>query len=69
MLFEEAVQEILHVQQIDQVYDSDELWGLIASLIGSLPLDATSECLKNEIGRRLHQILDPPSSLVVFPGG
>ena len=67
VLFEEAVQEILQVRQIDRVYDSNELWGLIASLIGSLPLDATSEYLKNEIGKRLRQILDPPSSLVIFP--
>lgn len=65
--FEKAMQAFLKVPAIRERYDADELWGVVAREIGTLPMAATADVLRELIGERLRQLTSPPDSLVVVP--
>lgn len=65
--FEEAAGALLQLPRIHQRYDSDEFWGMTASLVGTLPLAATSDDLAKAVELWIEQVLDPPDSVVVLP--
>jgi hypothetical protein len=65
--FEKACGALLRLQPVRERYDIDEFWGLIASLVGTLPLDATPMALAVVIKQRLTRVLNPPASIVLLP--
>lgn len=63
---ESAVATIGKRPTIKDLYDAEELWSVVASLVGTLPLDASDDELKYLIESRLTVLFDPPNSLVAF---
>src|SRR6266566_670028 len=65
--FERATDRLLSSQAVRLRYDVEEFWGVVASMVGTLPLSADAKELGSKFERRIRQILDPPKSLVVSP--
>ena len=65
--FEEAMRVLLQFQLIRRSYEEDELWSLVASLVGTLSMQASPADLATAIESGLKRILNPPDSLVVLP--
>ena len=64
---EASVQQIRRMAPVSEVYDSEELWRLVATLIAQLPLDGAASELEALIRVRLARLLSPPPCLIVFP--
>jgi hypothetical protein len=58
--YERAVELLLNDPDVRQRYDTDELWGIVASMIATLPNE-----VEGELAGRLDQLLSPGYSLVV----
>jgi hypothetical protein len=65
--FEQGTAALLKLSQIRRRYDSEEFWGMAASLVGGQPMGASSERLGTAIDRWVRKVLDPPEAFVVFP--
>lgn len=65
--FEDATQRLLKMPLVRKLYDGEEIWGLVASLVGSLPLEATSDKLATVVEERVSKLLNPGDSFVVLP--
>lgn len=65
--FEEGVAALLKRSEISQYWDAEELWGLVASLVASLPWDLGESELRSIIKARLSLLVSPGPSLVAFP--
>jgi hypothetical protein len=65
--FEDATQRLLKMPIIRELYDAEAMWGIVASLVGTLPLEAPPGELARVVEARLSQLLNPPDSFVIFP--
>ncbi len=63
--FERATNRLLSA--VRPRYDVDEFWGVMASVVGALPLGDDAKKLASNIERQIGQILNTPKSLVVAP--
>jgi len=61
--FEQATNSLLRLPDIVACYDGEEFWGIMASLVGSLPIGD----MRGEIERRVTRLVSPPNSLAVLP--
>jgi hypothetical protein len=64
---EKAMQAFLKVPAIRERYQTEELWGVVARAVGTLPMATTGDILSGLIGDRLRQLTAPPESVVVVP--
>jgi hypothetical protein len=58
--FERAMDRLLSSQVVRLRYDVEEFWGVVASMVGTLPLSADAKELGSRIEQRIGQILAPP---------
>jgi hypothetical protein len=58
--YEQAVELLLNDSDVRQRYDAKEFWGIVASMIATLPNE-----VEGELSGRLDQLLNPGYSLVV----
>lgn len=65
--FERGSAALLELSQIHRRYDSEEFWGMAASLVGGLPMGASAEHMRAAVDRWVRKVLDPPEAFVVFP--
>jgi hypothetical protein len=64
---ENAVKALLERPAVTGKWDRDELWGVIASLVATLPWDEKDPVLRAEIRRRVALVQSPEPTLVAFP--
>lgn len=64
---ETAMQSLLHLPSVRELYDPKEVWGLVASIVGSLPLTDDPDVLRARVDERLFTLTVPPDSCVIVP--
>jgi hypothetical protein len=60
--YERAVELLLANSEVRRRYDGEEFWGLVASMIATIPSEAE---IRHELESRLDELLNPGYSLVV----
>lgn len=65
--YESAVARLLRFPPVTERWDADEIWGVVASLVGTAPLDGTEDDVRTFIGDRLGELLNVQSSVVALP--
>jgi hypothetical protein len=63
---EKAVKQLVKRPDVSQYWDHEELWGLVAHLVASLPWEEESS-LRLEIANRLLQVTSQSPSIVALP--
>lgn len=64
---ERAMQLLLKQRTVRESYDAEELWGVVAGLIGRLPMLSEVAMLERDVHARLAALIVPPESVVVMP--
>lgn len=64
--YEVAMQHLLELSPVKESYDHEELWALVASLIGSVPF-GHRDTVTALIQRRLSLLISAPPSVIAFP--
>ena len=65
--FERATKCLLSSQAVRLRYDVEEFWGVMAAMVGKLPLNADAKELGTKIEQLIGRITNPANSLVVCP--
>lgn len=63
---ETAVEVLLRDRQVARGWDEKELWGVVTSLVSTLPLTISQPVLVSEIQRRLSELADHRGTFVAF---
>ncbi len=59
--------QLLRLPEVPDAYDAEELWGVAAGMIGTLPMPSTATALEKHVNDRLKRLIAPPDSVVVVP--
>jgi hypothetical protein len=65
--YERAMNHLLKLAGVRDMYNTEELWGVLAGMIGTLPMPSTPAALVGLITDRLKRLTAPPDSLVIVP--
>jgi hypothetical protein len=65
--FEQASTALLRISAIRDRYDPEEFWSVVASLVGTLPMDASRDTLQARITDRVNRLVNPSDSHVLLP--
>ncbi|MCE9674055.1 hypothetical protein LY474_40320 [Myxococcus stipitatus] len=64
---ESAVVSLLRQASFRAIWDEEEIWGIVASMVATLPMDGMEQHVRDELDKRLKHLMSPGPSLVVFP--
>jgi hypothetical protein len=65
--FEGAMHQLFKLAEVRDLYDAEELWGVVAGIIGALPMPSTEAVLEGQLNDHLKRLATPPDSVVVVP--
>ncbi|WP_224242888.1 HEPN domain-containing protein [Hyalangium gracile] len=64
---ESAVESFLKQASFRALWDEKEVWGVVASMVATLPMDADEQLVRDALGKRLERLTLPGPTVVVFP--
>lgn len=64
---EQATETLLRTSAVQQAWESEEFWGVVADLVATLPREEPEAARRAEIDRRLGHLRQSGPSLVAFP--